>query len=221
MSSRIPKRRLCVDNQALNNLLTPVKKAHSKAKGVLTLVPLPKIDKLYGRLQGSTVYPTLDMRSGYYHIELTKLSRAKSAFVSPLGKWEFKRCLFGLAKAPAYFQRLMNEVLPPFDFAFGYLDDILIYSPDIETHLKHLEMVFQRLRETQLKLKMYSLYLPPLGIFCYAFCWLAMQSCSLVVWPWGLLECCVHWVPWVCLFLKLRVCWVCWGDCTGSLLVIG
>ena len=154
MSSRTPKRRLCADNHALNNLLTPVKKAHSKAKGVLTLVPLPKIDKIYGRLQGSTVYPTLDMRSGYYHIELTKLSRAKSAFVSPLGKWEFKRCLFGLAKAPAYFQRLMNEVLAPFDFAFGYLDYILIYSPDIETHLKHLEMVFQRLRETQLKLKM-------------------------------------------------------------------
>ena len=41
-----------------------------------------------------------------------------------------------------------------FDFAFGYLDDILIYSPDMFTHLKHLEMIFQRLRETQLKLKM-------------------------------------------------------------------
>ena len=87
-------------------------------------------------------------------MELTKQSRAKSAFVSPLGKWEFKRCPFGLEQAPAYFQRLINEVLAPFDFAFGYLDDILIYSPDMVTHLKHLEMVFQSLRETQLKLKM-------------------------------------------------------------------
>ena len=44
--------------------------------------------------------------------------------------------------------------MAPFDFAFGYLDDILIYSPDVETHLKHLELIFQRLREVDLKLKM-------------------------------------------------------------------
>ena len=49
---------------------------------------------------------------------------------------------------------LFSEVLAPFDFAFGYLDDILIYSPDVETHLKHLELIFQRLREVDLKLKM-------------------------------------------------------------------
>ena len=55
---------------------------------------------------------------------------------------------------PAYFQRLINEVLAPFDFAFGYLDDILIYSPDVATHLKHLEQIFERLGEVDLKLKM-------------------------------------------------------------------
>ena len=43
--------------------------------------------------------------------------------------------------------------MAPFDFAFGYLDDILIYSPDMPTQLKHLEMIFKRLRETHLKLK--------------------------------------------------------------------
>ena len=59
-----------------------------------------------------------------------------------------------MAQAPAYFQRLINEVLAPFDFAFGYLDDILIYSPNVKTHLKHLELIFQRLREVDLKLKM-------------------------------------------------------------------
>ena len=149
-----PKRRLCVDYRALNNLLTPVKKPHSKDIGVLTLVPLPKIDEIYDRLQGSIVYSTLDIRSGYYHMELTKKSQAKLAFVSPLGKWEFKRYPFGLSQALAYFQRLINEVLAPFDFAFGYLDDILIYSSNVPTHIKHLEKIFQRLRETQLKLKM-------------------------------------------------------------------
>ena len=59
----------------------------------------------------------------------------------------------GLAQAPAYFQRLVNEVLSGITFAFSYLDDILVYSPDIETHLEHLRKLFMKLREVDLKLK--------------------------------------------------------------------
>ena len=148
-----PKRRLCVDCRAINSLLPPVKKAFSKAKGILTLVPLPKIDEIYAHLKDSKIYSTFDMRSGYYHMVLSEKSRPKSAFVSAYGKWEFKRCPFGLAQAPAYFQKLVNEVLSGLTFAFGYLDDILIFSPDMETHLKHLRILFERLRSADLKLK--------------------------------------------------------------------
>ena len=77
----------------------------------------------------------------------------KTAFVSLFGKWEFKRCPFGLAQAPAYFQRLVNNVLSGLTFAFGYLDDILVFSPDMESHLKHLRLLFERLRSADLKLK--------------------------------------------------------------------
>ena len=122
-------------------------------KGILTLVPLPKIDEIYARLKGSNIYSTFDMRSGYYHMVLSQKSRPKSAFISSFGKWEFKRCPFGLAQAPAYFQRLVNEVLSGLTFAFGYLDDILVYSPDMEIHLEHLRKLFIRLREADLKLK--------------------------------------------------------------------
>ena len=148
-----PKRRLCVDYRAINSLLPPVKKAFSKAKGITTLVPLPKIDEIYARLKDSKIYSTFDMRSGYYHMVLSEESRPKSAFVSAYGKWEFKRCPFGLAQAPAYFQRLVNEVLSSLTFAFGYLDGILVFSPDMETHLKHLRLLFERLRSADLKLK--------------------------------------------------------------------
>ena len=93
------------------------------------------------------------MRSGYYHMVLSEESRPKSAFVSSFGKLEFKRCSFGLAQAPAYFQRLVNEVLSGLTFAFSYLDNILIFSPDMELHLKHLRLLFERLRSTDLKLR--------------------------------------------------------------------
>ena len=147
-----PKKRLCVDYRVINSLLPKVNKAHSKAKGVLTLVPLPKIDEIYARLKGSKVYSGFDAKSGYHHMELSTKARPKSAFVTPTDKYEFTRCPFGLTQAPAYFQRLINKVLVGLDFAFGYLDNILIHSPDVPTHLIHMRQLFQRLREADLKL---------------------------------------------------------------------
>ena len=85
-------------------------------------------------------------------MELSAKARPKSAFVTPTDKYEFTRCPFRLTQAPAYFQRLINKVLADLDFAFGYLDDILIYSPDVPTHLIHMRQLFQRLREADLKL---------------------------------------------------------------------
>ena len=77
---------------------------------------------------------------------LSKESRPNTAFLSSYGKWEFKRCPFGLAQAPAYFQRLVNEVLSGLTFAFGNLDDILVFSPDMKSHLEHLRLLFERLK---------------------------------------------------------------------------
>ena len=151
-----PRRRMCVDYRMINSLLPPVNKAHSKAKGVLSLVPLPKINEIYAKIKGSRIFSALDLRSGYHHIGLSKEAQPKTAFVvgGPQGaKYEFKVVPFGLTQAPAYFQRLIGEVLKGLSFTFGYLDDILIYSPDIDTHLKHMRIIFQRLREAKLKLK--------------------------------------------------------------------
>ena len=148
-----PKRWICVDYRAVSSLLPPVKKAFSKAKGILTLVPLLRIDEIYVRPKGYGIYSTFDMRSGYYHMALSERARPKTGFVSAYGKWEFKRCPFGLAQAPTYFQTLVNEVLSGLDFAFGYLDDILAFSPNMATHLQYLRCLFEMLRAANLKLK--------------------------------------------------------------------
>ena len=142
-----------VDYRVINGLLPKVQMAHSKAKGVLTLVPLPQIDHIYARLKGSRIFSTFHLRSGHHHMELSPEARAESAFVTPLDKFEFTWCLFGSTQVPAYFQRLINKVIKGLPFAFGYLDDVLIHSPDIESHLQHMRILFQRLREADLKLK--------------------------------------------------------------------
>ena len=75
-----PRRRMCVDYRMVNSLAPPVVKVHSKAKGVLTFVPLPKIDEIFAKLKGSQIYSTFDMRSGYYHLELSQRGSSKNSF---------------------------------------------------------------------------------------------------------------------------------------------
>ena len=149
-----PRRRMCVDYQKINKLQPEVTKADS-GKGCISLIPLPKIDELYAKLKGYKVFSSLDLRSGYYHIGLKDSAKPKSAFVlSSLGKYQFNRVPFGLAQAPAYFQKLINDVLKGCNFAMGYLDDIIIYSRSEKEHLEHLEEIFTRLKTAGLKLKL-------------------------------------------------------------------
>ena len=68
-------------------------------------------------------------------------------------KFGFQEVPFEIAKSPPYFQQLINEVLRGLDLAFGYLDDIFIYSPNPETHLRYIGVIFQCLLNTRLKLK--------------------------------------------------------------------
>ena len=147
-----PKRRLCVDFRKVNELQQEVITS-GKTKGQISIHPLPKFDELYAKLKGAKVFSTIDLRSGYHHIALGKSSRAKAAFVTPFGKYEFFVVPFGLAQAPAYFQLLMNKVLHGLDFAMTYLDDIIIFSKNELQHLEHLETLFSHLREAGLKMK--------------------------------------------------------------------
>ena len=148
-----PRRRLCVDYWKVNALQQEVKWT-DKSTSCLSLYPLPKIDEMFSKLGGTTVFLMIDLYSGYSHIGLTRKSRAKSAFVVPMGKWQFKRTPFGLSQAPAYFQLLIDKVMMGCsNFAMGYLDDIIIFSKTEEEHLQHLEEIFTRLCNFGLKMK--------------------------------------------------------------------
>ena len=148
-----PRRRLCVDYRRVNALQQEIKRT-DKSTGCLTLYPLPKIDEMFAKLGGAKIFSTIDLRSAYYHIGLTRESQAKSAFVVPMGKWQFKRTPFGLSQAPAYFQLLIDQVLMGCgEFAMGYLDDIIVFSKTEEEHLQHLEEIFKRLKHFDLKMK--------------------------------------------------------------------
>lgn len=79
----------------------------------------------------------------------------KTGFNTPNGHYECLVTPFGLTNAPAVFQAMINDVLRDFldHFMYVYLDDILIYSSDLDTHKKHVTAVLQRLLENQLYVK--------------------------------------------------------------------
>ena len=90
--------------------------------------PMPKVEDIFSKLNGTTYFTTLDLRAGYHHTPLDKPSIQKTAFNLTFGKFKYMKVPFGLAQAPAYFQELMTGILKDFPFAIAYLDDIIIFS---------------------------------------------------------------------------------------------
>ena len=110
------RRRMCIDYQRINKLQLEVMKADG-GKGCISLIPLPKVDELYAKLKGYKVFSSLDLRLGYYHNGLMDTAKPKSAFMlSSLGKYQFNRVPFRLTQAPAYFQKLINDILKGCNF---------------------------------------------------------------------------------------------------------
>ena len=117
--------------------------------------PLPLIQDIFDQLGDARIFSTLDLKSGYWQLPIHPLSMEKTAFICHLGLYEFTRIPFGLANAPAVFQRAMNTVLAGLlgKTCMVYLDDIVIFSKTEEEHERHLEEVFSRLRQAGLRLK--------------------------------------------------------------------
>lgn len=96
----------------------------------------------------------MDLTSGYYNIPLHEEDKKCTAFSSPLGLHEFNRLPQGLCNSPATFMRMMLTIFGDQNFRslLCYLDDLLVFGKDEEESLQRLEMVFQRLKDHNLKL---------------------------------------------------------------------
>ena len=136
--------RFCIDYRKLNQ--RTIKDAQA----------IPRVDDTLHLLAGSKYFSTLDLKSGYWQVELKEKDKAKTAFqVGTLGFYECNRMPFGLCNAPATFQRLMERCMGELNLrdCLIYLDDIIIFSSTFEEHVERLQAVFERLQENNLKLK--------------------------------------------------------------------
>ena len=146
--------RMCVDYRKLNSV------------SQVDAYPMPRVDDLIDRLGTATYLTTLDLTRGYWQVPVEERSRAKTAFTTLRGLFQFRVMPFGLHGAPATFQRLMDGLIRGQEsFAAAYLDDLIIFSSSLEEHLAHVRTVLERIQNAGLTVKMKK-------------CQFAMAQCS-------------------------------------------
>jgi len=132
--------RLCVDFRGLNKI---TKKDR---------YPLPLITDLLDSSGKARIYTKIDLQHAYHLVRIAEGDEWKTAFRTRYGSFEWQVMPFGLTNSPAAFQRFMNDIFADMldVCVIVYLDDILIYSDNMELHQKHVREVLRRLRQNGL-----------------------------------------------------------------------
>lgn len=135
--------RMCVDYRTLNKVLARDN------------YPLPLIEDQLDTLRGKKFYTILDLKDRFYHIAMSPKLIKFTSFVTPLDQFEYVRMLFGLKIGPQLFQRFINEIFAEFikeRIIAVYMNDILIASNTLDSHLATIKKVFQTLVKNKLEL---------------------------------------------------------------------
>lgn len=135
--------RFCVDYRKLNEVT--IKDSY----------PLLRIEDTLGALGGCQWFSTLDLASGFWQIPVKEVDKCKTAFATRMGLYEFNMMPFGLCNAPATFERLMERILRGINWrlCLVYIDDIIVGGKTVLESVERMELVFERPRVANLKLK--------------------------------------------------------------------
>nr|XP_037270721.1 uncharacterized protein K02A2.6-like [Rhipicephalus microplus] len=127
--------RLCVD-------LTKLNKVIQRERYIL-----PTVEDILGQLGGAQIFSKLDARSSFHQIKLTRESEELTTFITPFGRYCYKRLPFGIATAPEYFQRFMSRLLEGITGVVNMIDDILVFGRNHQEHDQRLADVLARLTQ--------------------------------------------------------------------------
>ena len=132
--------RICVDLKKLNRAV--------KRERYM----LPTLEDVMHKLRGSTVFTKLDATSGFWQLPLDDATAKLTTFMTPFGRYFFRRLPFGISLAPEVFQRTMENILGDIEGVECYMDDILVHADGMEEHDRRLDQAPNRLAQTGLKL---------------------------------------------------------------------
>ncbi|GFW32141.1 retrovirus-related Pol polyprotein from transposon 17.6 [Trichonephila clavipes] len=136
--------RMCIDYRKLNQKLVKDK------------FPLPIIEDVLDTLQEAKVYSTLDLRNGFFHVDVDEDCRKYTSFVVPDGQFEFNKVPFGLSTSPGVFQRYVSSIfrdLTRKGIVISYLDDLVIPAKNEQEGLEKLKIIFEVAKKYGLEIK--------------------------------------------------------------------
>jgi hypothetical protein len=134
------KKRMCGDYRPLN-LVTLQDK-----------YPMPILEGLFDSIGDSNIFTIVDLKQDFNQIVLITKDCKKTTFHGSNKLWEWLVMPFGLKNAPVLFQRIMDQVLEKANFLKCYIDDVLVHNKGLLQHLVHLEELFKRLHEVNMKI---------------------------------------------------------------------
>lgn len=144
-TSGIKEVRMVIDFRKLNEVTIPDR------------YPIPEINQVLAQLgKNNKYFSVVDLKSGFHQIPLREEDMEKTAFSINNAKYEFTRLPFGLKNAPAIFQRALDDILRQYigKICYVYIDDIIIFGPDEQTHLKNIETIFDTLQRANIKVQL-------------------------------------------------------------------
>lgn len=109
--------------------------------------PIPKVETTLTKLKDSCIFSKLDVKSSFYQLKLSKTSQPLTTFITPFGRFMFKRLPFGIVCAPEYFSQKFSNIFKDLKGVITHVDDVLVYASDAETHDKTLREVLARLNK--------------------------------------------------------------------------
>ncbi|UYV67940.1 hypothetical protein LAZ67_5002553 [Cordylochernes scorpioides] len=138
------KIRLVIDYRKLNDII----KRDSE--------PIPRIYSILDKLSDANIFTTLDLLSGYHHLDIHPDDKEYTAFTTTHGLYEFNKLSFGLKNSPSQFQRVLRQILNKYDvdFCMNYFDDFIIFSNNFQEHLTHLKVILDICIKENIKLKL-------------------------------------------------------------------
>ena len=134
----VPKKddvRICVDLTKLNESVR--RERHE----------MPSVEYTLGQLSDARIFSKLDANSGFWQVPLADESALLTTFITPFGRFCFKRLPFGISSAPEHFQRRMSAILEGIDGVLCQMDDILIFGATQSQHDERIREVLRRLQK--------------------------------------------------------------------------
>lgn len=116
--------------------------------------PLPTVDELFATMAGGVIFSKIDLLQAYLQMEVRPEDQHLFTLNTHKGLYRCNRLMYGIASAPAIWQRTIENILKDIPSVTVFLDDIRIAGKDTDDHLQKLEEVFKRLQKYNIKINL-------------------------------------------------------------------